>query len=397
MKIVGIFANLTLDTKDSLDLHTRQYVDGVANQGIEWSIILFSKSGCKVVGKPLPGRLTVVHSSMSFVVRTLQSTRDTAIWLLSGWKVGLLRRMSAEVERMDPDLLLFDGLPLAPLVMAFSGRPAVLACADAQSHRQYRLLARARDPWSFIDHAVRAISCEALERLFLGRFAAVHVVSEVDAAYLRKLCPKANVQVIPILTPVAAQATVPASQKNRRQHVIWGDVGIPYIRDGLIKLLNDVLPLLGANAPQFIVLGRRAPDPALKRMLDKHSNVTFREWVPDVDILLARSGAVLLVDDDGSGLKNRAIYAMALGTVVIGSPRALEGMPVEDGKNVFICASTAAFVAAIMKVQTGSHEITKMEEAAIRFVEERYSDQVISKQWMALFRDSVEGTGKPAR
>jgi glycosyltransferase involved in cell wall biosynthesis len=391
MKIVGIFSSLTLDSKCSVDLHTRLYVVSTAKRRIEWSIILFSKSGSKAEGALPPGHLRVVHASRSFVVHALKSARDICIWLVSGWKVGLLKRMSAEVERMNPDILLFDGLPFAPLVMAFGGRPAVLACIDAASHRQYRLLAQARSPWSCINHAVRAISCEVLERLFLARFTVVHVVSEVDAANLRKLCPKANVRVIPIITPVAAQATMPASRKNRSQYVIWGDVGVPYIRDGLIKFLNTVPALLGTNMPQFIVVGRSAPDRSLKRILDKHPNVTFREWVPDMNILLAQSGAVLLVDDSGTGLKTRALHAMALGTVVIGTPITLEGIPVEDGKNAFICSSAAAFAAAIGKVQTGSREIAEMEEATLRFVEGHYSEQLVAGQWQALFREAVEG------
>src|SRR6185437_16483160 len=120
-------------------------------------------------------------SSKSFSFLALKSAWETAIWLLARKKTGILRRIDSEIRHSAPDLLFFDGLPLAPLRLALRNPPAILTCVDAMSLRHYRFFTKAGTIRAKIKHAVRAISCEVLERTLLSRFFIVHVVSEVDA------------------------------------------------------------------------------------------------------------------------------------------------------------------------------------------------------------------------
>ena len=390
MKVVGIFANLTLNSRDSVDFHTRQYVDALARRGVEWSLLLFSKSEAKEVDRPLPGRLTMVRSSKNFAILAMKAARDAAFWLLTGQKIGLLRRLAEEVDRVQPDIIFIDGLPLAPLIVAFRGRPSVLTCVDAMSLRHYRFLKRARSIVAWLDSAVRAISCEMLERCFLSRFSVVHVVSSTDAEYLQHICLTARIRQAPIIAPIATRPPLPESEKHRRQMVIWGDVGVGQIRTGIANFLARVRPLLGADAPDLVVLGRRKPDQELKRLLDKWPGVTFSAWATDLNALLAQSGAVILPDDSGTGIKNRTVHAMALGVVVIGSPAALEGVPVEDGVNALVCRNEKEFAATIVRAGVASASVLDLERNAVRLVEDYFSEEVVSQKWLTILREALE-------
>ncbi len=387
MKIVGVFANLTLNTRDGVDLHTRQYVDASARLGVEWALILFSDSDQGTPEKTLPGPFTLVRSSKSFPVLALKTARDVMVWLVSGRKIGFLAQIAAEVERTRPDLIFIDGLPLAPLVFAFPRYRAVLTCVDAMSLRQARFMKLASGVAARLNYAIRAASCYVLEKLCLHKFAIVHVVSEVDAAYLRELSPRAHVRAIPVMSPVEPRELLP--HKRRDKFVVWGDVAVPHVRAGIVKFFKEVPPLLGKDSPSFLLVGRRQPDAELQQILDASPMTEYSRWVPDLDDLLANATAVIMPDESGTGIKNRALHAMALGSPVIGTPAALEGTDVEDGKHALVCTSSAEFVSAIQRVLLDPRLVASMEQEAVCFVAKHYSKSVVSEQWLDLLREAA--------
>ena len=382
MKIAGIFSNLSIRSRDSADLHTRQYVDAIAAAGADWSIIVFADGSAFDRRNPPPGNVTVLHSSRKFPVLAAKVGLDVAIWKLSGHKRGIVKAFCEMVDRDRPDLLLYDGLPVAPLSLIYPEIPAVLACVDAMSLRQLRLAARTRNPLRLADHLMRLVASYTLEKLFLGRVAAVHVVSEVDAAYLQRLSPRAKVYAIPIVTPVEARAPLP--DKDRNRFVLWGDVSVSYLRAGIFNFLKTVPAKLGGV--RFVIVGRHAPDPELKALIALHPNVEFLDWVDDLTALIAASAAVILPDASGTGIKNRTLHALALGTAVIGSPSALEGIPVASGTNAFECNTADEFVAAIHVIRNEPATAAAIEQAGPHLIDERYSRRVVGGQWMALLQ-----------
>ena len=130
---------------------------------------------------------------------------------------------------------------------------------------------------------------------------------------------------------------------------------------------------------------RQRPDRAPQQIIDRVPAVITRERFPELDATLARAGPVLLPDDSGTGIKNHAIHAMALGTIVIGTPAALEGIPVESGRHAFICCAQADFGSTIAMLRSPGADPLPIERAASRFVREHYSDDVVSVQWKPCF------------
>jgi glycosyltransferase involved in cell wall biosynthesis len=129
----------------------------------------------------------------------------------------------------------------------------------------------------------------------------------------------------------------------------------------------------------------------LAKLLAALHNVEFREWIEDLDAFLSAAGAVLLLDETGSGIKNRALHAMALGATVIGTAAALEGIPVRPGSDAIICFTSDEFATAIGQVQRSGEKPSAMELAAAEFVCRHYSDSAITRQWAKLFQDAIEG------
>lgn len=384
IKVVGVFANLSLDSDDGVNQQTRQHIAAMASRGVEWSVIFFAPRAISNHLQLFSKNVVIINISRAFVSLAIKTVRDVAIYLALGMRAGLLRRVHDELMRSNADMLFLDGLPLAPLRYAFPDGPAILSCVDAMSLRHYRFLSQAKTPSAWLKHAIRGCCCEILERLFLGQFSHIHVVSEVDAAYLRRLCPKANIVAIPVRAPVVEPST--PSNLQGKSLVVWGDIAVPYLRDGLIRFLARVQPVLGSAPPKIIVLGRRVLDNSLKRILKDCPNTEYLAWTHDVDELLAGARAVLLLDENGTGIKNRAIHAMSLGKIVIGTSCALEGIPVQNRKHAFICDRPNEFAEAIADVSRMTElQVSDMKIEIIKFVRAHYSDEIVSQRWQSIF------------
>lgn len=388
MRVIGIFPTLAERPTEGLDIQADCHIKSLASRGVEWLIIVFSKTA-RISYRNLSSNVAIIAESNRFSVLARRSFIDVAIWLVSGHRRWFLARIHKVIAEASPDIVYIEGLPLAPLAIALGDHPVVLSCIDAMSLRHFRLMMTARSLRLAVAHANAALISFIFEVLFLKRCSAVHLVSEVDAAYLRRVAPRANIRVIPIRAPAAGDARhAPRPPKDCEQFVIWGDVSVPHLRAGLVNFFLNVAPLISSDKYRFTILGRKPPDVQLRNMLDHYGEqVSFLEWAPDLDRMLMQCGAVLLLDQSGTGLKNRVIHAMSLGAVVIGTPSAFEGIPVTDRKDAYICRTPGEFGAAIREVERNQANIGTIQEAGSRLVEELYSDAGVSRQWLALFAE----------
>jgi hypothetical protein len=73
----------------------------------------------------------------------------------------------------------------------------------------------------------------------------------------------------------------------------------------------------------------------------------------------------------------------------------LEGIPIEHGKNAFICGGAAEFAAVIREIYLAADEdIARLGRSAVSFIEERYTDSSISDKWEVLFCNAVANSAQ---
>ena len=292
--------------------------------------------------------------------------------------------LSAVLARWPDAVVHLEGIGLVPLVSGLSSQSVVVTTTDAWSLRQHRLAARARS-WRlrWFLKAYAALSAW-VERRYFPLAGAVQVVSPVDAAYLRHAVPAARVHVIPIalssqpdLRPV--RSTVPMGEP--RTVLFWGDIRVAHIADGLKWLLHEVMPLVEPKA-RWVVLGRHAPEAALQAMAPV---VQFVNWVEDVDRFLQAADVVVLPDAEGTGLKNRAVHAMACGVPVVGTPSAFEGLAVTDEVEAMVKADAVQFADGVSRLLVDAGLSERMGQSGRQFAIEGYSIEAVGKCWSELY------------
>lgn len=192
----------------------------------------------------------------------------------------------------------------------------------------------------------------------------------------------------PPLPDVAATA----GEKNRLLFVGLMAHSANYV--ALDRFLSRHWTALKAVFPdlELHVAGKGLPN-AFRERWKAHADVVVRGYVEDLRSEFARSLALITPMVMGSGSCIKVLEALRMGRPVVSMPQGLRGIRSEDRtreKGIFAYADEDALVASIRVLRDQSEEKRQtMTSAAMSFVEERFSQTVVSR---ILCESLTEGT-----
>lgn len=135
--------------------------------------------------------------------------------------------------------------------------------------------------------------------------------------------------------------------------------------DGLQWFLEKVWPAVTAVMPDaiFHIAGRGVSD-SLRRTL-KGKNIVFDGEVNDSGTFTSSMAVMIAPLFAGSGIRMKILEAMSYGRTVIATSVAAAGLPVEDGRNIFICNDARRFSETLITL-LGNSELRKRTGNAAR-------------------------------
>ncbi|MGE3512807.1 MAG: glycosyltransferase family 4 protein [Vicinamibacterales bacterium] len=101
--------------------------------------------------------------------------------------------------------------------------------------------------------------------------------------------------------------------------------------------------------------------------------LTFTGFVPDVKSLIADSLACVVPLRFGGGTRLKVLEAMALGTPVVATTKAVEGLEVEHGVHVLIADTADHFAAEVLRLFDDPSLVTRLRAAGRDLVRARYT------------------------
>jgi glycosyltransferase involved in cell wall biosynthesis len=212
----------------------------------------------------------------------------------------------------------------------------------------------------------------AFERGLLKRAAECWMVSEIDLAAARELCPTARLRYAPNVVDVAAIEPVrPLSQAHRA--IFVANFSYKPNRDGLRFMLDEILPRVWAELPDaklsLVGAGLEQPPSADPRV----ETLGFVDDLPGVYAKASCAVVPLLV---GGGTPLKLIEALAYGLPVIATPRAVAGLAVSDGQHCLIADGPDAYAAALVHIlRDGDADLGRRGR---ELAAERYSIETLS-------------------
>lgn len=299
-----------------------------------------------------------VRSPTARLRSTLTSTQpDMALRLASTPMTALVR---AWVDEGKYDLVQAEGIEmagyglLAKQVAAAGGRVLRFvfddhnceyllqkrnALSDIRSLRRFPAGVYSVIQWQKLvryEHAV----CRAADNVL--------AVSEPDAAALRALDPALSVEVIVNGIDLDQYAVVPPQEPPAALLVFSGKMDYRPNVDAALWFADEVLPHILAVRPQtrFQIVGQ-SPHARLAR-LRNHAAIEITGAVEDVRPYIAGAGVYVMPLRVGGGTRFKALEAMAMGKAIVTTALGVEGIDVENGKELLVANDPQSFAQAVL-------------------------------------------------
>ena len=189
----------------------------------------------------------------------------------------------------------------------------------------------------------------AIRRLMQSGMACT-VVSEAEAAYIRKIAPNARVEVVPNGVDTVANQPDAAVQPVPFSLIYTGAVTYNANYDAVAYFIRSIWPLVRKRCPQatFTVTGGTGSVDVTD--LAAVPGVTFCGYLPSVADAVRQHWALVAPLRMGGGTRLKILEAMALGTPVIATGKGAEGLAVREGETILLADTPEAFASAVVRV-----------------------------------------------
>ena len=289
---------------------------------------------------------------------------------------GLIRDA---VSRKRYDLVIASQLPMAAHHRAWAGVPAIFEEVELGIYRPHDV----RDASSF-SRARRALTWSKHRRYMarlLENFMCCTVASDVERRLLAAAVPGYTaVHVVPnsVEAPPVEENT---SSRVPHSLIFTGSLRYTPNHDAMTWFLNDIFPAVRSEIPtvRLTITGEPGPQPP-----PSVPNVVMTGRVPDVRPLVASSAVSLAPIRVGGGTRLKILEAMAVGTPVVATSKAAEGLDARDGEHLLVADTPREFADAVRRLLQDPVEARQLAGRAWRFCHARYDSSVVIPAFLRL-------------
>jgi glycosyltransferase involved in cell wall biosynthesis len=303
------------------------------------------------------------------------------------------------LESGDYDVVHYDIVNMAQFIWFGRQLPSVHSPNDATSNVYFRLARSSKSYLTKVKLYVSAFLLMRYEKEIYKNFTTIHVVSNTDREYLHRLNRNLEIDVIPISSGYAYEVPSKSNIVTRVNAindyltiVVCGNFGDTAIRSGLSEIMEKVHPRLQEKFKnlRFRVLGRNIPRD-MHAQICNATNAEYFSWIEDFDDFIREADVVLLPDMAGApGAKTRVVQAMALGSTVVGTRTALEGVPLTNGIHGVIYESVEECTCALITLLGNTDLRREIGLAAASLAANEYSLDRVGPMYEALYVSAVE-------
>jgi sugar transferase (PEP-CTERM/EpsH1 system associated) len=265
------------------------------------------------------------------------------------------------------------------------GPPVVLDLVDALSENFARRAARDRGPLKWAS-AIEGSRLRRYEPALVARAASTLVVAEPD----RRALASERVRVVPNGVDLAAfpfRASAPVTGRI----VFAGNLGYFPNVDAARWLVDEILPAVRTALPEASVHLAGARPTARVRALATRPGVTLTADAPALAPEIASGAVTVIPMRSGSGLQNKVLEAMAVGTPVVTTPQVAAALLARDGEHLLLGETTADLAAAAVTLLRDGPRARRMAEAAHALVAARYAWEASAAAVESAWADAVRG------
>jgi glycosyltransferase involved in cell wall biosynthesis len=308
-------------------------------------------------------------------------------YLLARFESGCFNTALVQLLRqVDFDIVQMETIYLAsyiPVIRANSKARIILRSHNVEHKIWERLAATIRSNFKKWYFKKEAAMLKKFEIQSLGKVDAVVAITDDDLDEFLHCGLQKPAMVAPVGLNIAEYVSTGAVEKLKIGFI--GAMDWLPNQEGVLWFIREVWPEVFRILPvaEFHVAGRNIP-----AWLYKYNGrgVVIRGEVPDAKSFINENLIMVAPLFSGSGLKIKVLEAMAMGKIVAATPIALEGIPIEDGKEGFSFSTAKEFATLSLKISDDLMLRTKMGEAAREFISKNFDNIAISNRVIEFYQ-----------
>ena len=314
------------------------------------------------------------------------------------WSPAVFHELSRFARAVNPDILLIEGIEMAPYFFALRdariplGR-AIYDAHNAETLLQYRAArADARRPrrWpAALYSAIQTAKLRRYETRLCRSVQGIAAVSEPDARFLHALAPQTPIQVVTNGVDIALyqpDAAFPPVLTGPGPHLVFtGKMDFRPNVDAVLWFVDEVMPRLrdaGVDA-QFWVVGR-SPHARLTRLRGR-KDVTITGEVPDVRPYIVQADLYVVPLLAGGGTRFKILEALALAKPVVSTTLGADGIQVIHGEHLVLADTPDDFARQVRALLADREAARAMGWRGRAFVSANFDWSVIAPRLESLF------------
>ena len=323
-------------------------------------------------------------------------------FMLAGFHPALGRYRNDKLEKwlqshaIHYDLIHFDMIHVAPYRAFCCSVPTLLVASDAYSMAAQKARHAGNMGAIYAGYVlIQEWWFKNFERKNYPLFDMVCTVSDIDAEWLKTICPEATIRTIGIgLASEYVERPIMHFTRQgiaKKKILCTGNLNHSVIADSVIKFLRNTVPVLLREHPDLTVtiLGQD-PVRKLKLCMEEFASVVSHiNFVDDYANFLDDDWIYLYTQNSASGLQTKVQQAMALGLPVVGFTVSFGGLEVESGKHCYICKDMNEVACNILLLLASTELRVKMGSDVSNHVRNRFSIPHIGEEMLTLYNDVI--------
>lgn len=321
------------------------------------------------------------------------------------WHTGLARELAARVERGEYDILHVEHLRGSRygtfVKMASPRQPVVWDSVDCISHLFQQAAGQSSSLFGRLVSGFELGRTRREEGRLLSSFDEVLVTSPADQSALLGLTPGGRkvspVSVLPNGVDLDYFRPNPAVKKEPGTLVFSGKMSY-HANISMVKyLVAEIMPRVWEIRPgtRLCIVGKDPPQGV--RKLEAHPCVTVTGTVEDIRPYLWRATASVTPLLYGAGIQNKILEAMALGTPVITSSRALSALQAEPGRDLLTAEDAGQFAGEIVRLLDDQQLRQKLSEGGADYVRRHHDWAAIVSRLTDVYQRILEASRAAVR
>ncbi|MEY8200644.1 MAG: glycosyltransferase family 4 protein [Colwellia sp.] len=266
-------------------------------------------------------------------------------------------------ERIDPDFIHLDLLPLAQLSGSVSGnKPIILNEHNIESALISQRLPTIRSPIKKLVYGRESRLLERFEKKLCRQVDVVLACSDADAGIIREMGAK-SVHCIPNGVDVHKfEPNYETLDSNRL--VFLGGMGWYPNRLGVQWFIKHVLPIVVKENPAIKLDLVGNPEPHIEIPNELKGHVSIHGFVDDFRPVVHQAAIMIVPLHVGSGTRLKVVEAAALGKCMVSTRKGAEGVMLDNGKEIVFADSAEDFARAILTTSKNRDEIIRIGSSA---------------------------------